>query len=258
MMIQAQRGQRSNHRGFTLVELLLTVSLITLLAGAVVFNLDSVTRSERLNESATMVESLLRYARAQASSRGREVVVLFGDAVANNGTGVSTASVATTTSTNASSAGVSSPTGVQVLWEPDPLGAPGKFEPLPGANTLTDQLNELVRVQEVRSPGADSSVASAANADTTATHEGGHSGMASAPASTATRPVKFFPDGSSDSVEIVLGSADDVDLRRLMVSLSGTTGTLRHRIFNVGPDGLPLTETESSGSPPEASAANQP
>jgi type II secretory pathway pseudopilin PulG len=236
--------------GFTLVELLLTVGIIMLLAGAVVFNFGSLDRSARLDESATLVESLFRYARAQASSRGREVVVVFGDA-APPASETSTPPVSprpeTPTSTSpdnkaSSSAATSSapapiPAGVQVLWEPDPVGAPGKFELLPGAFSLTEQLNELIRVREVRPPGQDAQTA--ATAETKSSEGTPHdTGMAGS-SPVATRPVKFFPDGSSDSVEVVLGTLDEQDVRRLLVSLSGTTGTLHHRFFSTGPDGEP-------------------
>ena len=240
-----------------------------LLAGAVVFNFGSLDRGARLDESAPLVESLFRYARAQASSRGREVVVVFGDAPAagaesgssssnTSGTGTgsnpaSTSSSGSGSSTN-SSAGTASapiPAGVQVLWEPDPIGAPGKFELLPGAYSLTEQLNELIRVHEVRPPsneGDSAQAAAAKSAESPTTNENAVAGTANA---TATRPVKFFPDGSSDSVEVVLGTLDDQDVRRLSVSLSGTTGTLRHRFFSLGPDGEPVAPAApgAEGSP---------
>ena len=265
MFVQRQTQPRKSKGGFTLVELLLTVGIIMLLAGAVVFNFGSLDRGARLDESANLVDSLFRYARAQASSRGREVVVVFGDAPtsgsessSSSGTSSSTSSPGTSssasTSTNsaAGSASAPIPAGVQVLWEPDPIGAPGKLELLPGAYSMTEQLNELIRVHEVRPPGSDGEQTQATatkNADSGLSGEG--AGSAGVSAGSTLRPVKFFPDGSSDSVEVVLGTLDDQDARRLLVSLSGTTGTLRHRAFSLGPDGEPAAPAApgAEGSP---------
>ena len=67
------RPARAARRGFTLFELVLTVSLILLLAGGVIFGWDSLQRGARLEEGADQVEMLLRFARAQAAILGRQV-----------------------------------------------------------------------------------------------------------------------------------------------------------------------------------------
>ena len=223
-------------RAFTLVELLLSVSLLLLLATAVIVNFGTLDRGARLTEGATLMESLLRYARAQSANTGRQVKVVFGaGSESSGGTGVALDA---------------SNSGVRVLWEPDPLGAPGKFEPLIGAAQLVDEVNDVVRVREVRQLGANLTTASAgtAYAAFTPTTAGNTNatvlGEDCMPVSTP--PVTCYPDGSSDSVEIILSPQDDEDLRRSVVSLSGVTGALKHRPVLLMADG---TETPEDVTP---------
>ena len=70
----------SRRRGYTLLELLLSVVLVLGLIGAVVFNFSSVSRQTSLDEGATQVEALFRFARAHAASTGKQVRVLFPEA----------------------------------------------------------------------------------------------------------------------------------------------------------------------------------
>ena len=41
--------------------------------------------------------------------------------------------------------------------------------------------------------------------------------------------MNFYPDGTGDSVEIVLTSRDETDVRRITVRLAGLTGTIRRQ-----------------------------
>ena len=67
---------RSRHGGFTLVELLLTVTLLAGLMGAAVFGFSSLQRSAQLNEGVERVETAMRFARAHAANTGRKVQVV--------------------------------------------------------------------------------------------------------------------------------------------------------------------------------------
>jgi type II secretory pathway pseudopilin PulG len=199
--------------GFTLVELVLTVALLLLIAGAVGYSFNSARQGTQLEEGAGQLESLFRFARAQSASTGRCVRVSFVEA-------------ALAEATNAASPFP----GVQVQWEPDPLTEPGKFVRLFEATPFADQLNDLVQfrpMSEVESPtGAFTSQPSFA-----APAESGivASGAMTESVSPGVAPIVFYPDGSSDSAELILMSLDEGDLRRLRLSLSGLTGTVRRK-----------------------------
>ena len=200
MSIQPGQGRRPAGPGFTLVELLLTVALLLLMVGAGVLNFGSLQRGAQLDEGATQVESLFRYARAQAASTGRSVRIVFGDGAPPVG--------ATNTATASS--------GPQVSWETDPLGAPGRFEALPDAAPFTAQLRDLVQVREVRFPAV---VTGAPIVPTAVEGTDGTPAKDGQPP-VPMLPIMFYPDGSSDSVEVVLASMDDQDPRRLHPSIS--------------------------------------
>ena len=230
--------QRKMARAFTLVELLLTVALMLLLAGAVIIDFGSLDRNAHLEEGAANLETLLRYARAQAASTGRRVKVVFGSQMQGGG--------GMTVSTNPPPALVTTNSGVGILWEPDALGAPGRFESLPGAELLLEQVNDLVTVLRVRPPSSnwaaatnvedESLLAMAQAANTNATS------LENA-AAFSTPPLNCYPDGSSDSVEIILGAANSADKHLAVVSLSGLTGEARHRLMTFTEDGVPQTGT---------------
>lgn len=226
--------------GFTLVELLLTVGLLLLLAAAAVFNFDSLQRGSRLEEGASLAESLFRYSRAQAAGSGRTLRLVFepGASLPGNGTNMPTAM----------------PEGVQVLLETDPLNAPGQFEVMPEAVAFTDRLNELVEIRSVRLPSAASST-NGSRAGAFAIGSFSRNGTNGPPAAEESAahpgrpPLAFYPDGSSDSAELVLVSRDPEDSRRLVLTLSGMVGTTRRKWLIPDPAGG--DELESDEEPME-------
>lgn len=201
--------------GFTLVELVLTVALLLLLAGAVGYSFNSARQGTQLEEGAGQLESLFRFARAQSASTGRRVQVSFMEA-------------ALVGATNAASPFP----GVQVQWEPDPLSEPGKFVRLFEATPFADQLNDLVQFRPVSEVESGTGTFTNQTAVAPALAEIGTTAPASTTESAATvvpPPIVFYPDGSSDSAELILMSLDEGDLRRLRLSLSGLTGTVRRK-----------------------------
>lgn len=234
---------------FTLVELLLTVSLVLLFAGAVVLNYGSLNGNSRLEDGVAHVETLFRYARSQAATAGRQVRIVF-DAGPASPTGVSPAA------TNAEpSSPVPSPTGcVRVLWEPDPVGAPGKMQTLPGSELLLEQVNDLVRVRDAGQPGMVKcdiqldSFASAAPSNNTLPAPVDTPAGASAPGAPppSLPPLICYPDGSSDSLEIVLAASDSTDKRLAVVTLWGVSGASQHRFVNTGENTAPQAEPNDS------------
>ncbi|KAB2664593.1 MAG: prepilin-type N-terminal cleavage/methylation domain-containing protein [Verrucomicrobia bacterium] len=219
------QDSRTPRGGFTLVELLLVMSIILLMAGAVIVGFDAMTKGSRLDEGATQLEALFRFARAEAASTGRPVrVVLSGapEPAAPMSTGV----VATASGpVLPQAAETNEPEGVSLHWERDPLGAPGQFEPVVSAAPLVGQINDLIRVlpaDAATNAPASSQAAPDVSLGSAATQESG-------PA-----PVMFYPDGSSDDAEILLVARDDEDPRRMIVRLSGMTGTLQRRMVAPG------------------------
>ncbi|MEN9575985.1 MAG: hypothetical protein RL514_3840 [Verrucomicrobiota bacterium] len=193
-------------RGFTLIEQLLTVVLVLLLLGAVVYNFSTAANGARLDEGTMQMESLFRFARAHAESTGKQVRILFPEAESGD---------------NAETLAAETPgTTVRVMWEANPVGAPGVFQDLPEAASYVQSISEHVSIQQVQ-PGGQSSEATAEVPETEAPV-----------AETSRSPfsvVNFYPDGTGDSVEIVLTSRDETDVRRVTVRLAGLTGTIRRQ-----------------------------
>ena len=219
MRIQPGHRRRLAGPGFTLVELLLTVSLLLLMVGAGILNFGPAQSGARLDEGATLVESLFRYARAQAASSGRTVRIVFPD-----GEPVPTGTNPTSTAP-----------GIQVAWETDPLGAPGRFEVLADAKPYTTQIDELVHVRPFRTQPPAVSAAAGPSATALSPAPAPTESFAGGDATSAPQAltILFYPDGSSDSAEVVLSSLDEGDAKQMAIKLSGLTGVLRRRSIEI-------------------------
>jgi type II secretory pathway pseudopilin PulG len=240
---------------FTLVELLLVVVLLGLLFSAVIFSLDSLQRGAQLEEGAGQVETLLRFARARAAATGRQVRISFGPSdLTPSGTAASaSASSEGSAPSKASggSPGADSEFRLAVEWEPDPIGAPGHFEPLREAASYLEQIGALVLV-EGRSPEIEAIpiTGEAGSFEAAATHS---NSTTTSPLSTAETngpagprpPLFFYPDGSSDFAELVVRSRDEGERRSVRLTLSGLTGAIRQR----------WVSPESSGTSPASTGA---
>ena len=220
MVTQSGSKRGGANGGVTLIELLLAVALLLLLVGAVVYNFSPLQRGADLDEGATQFEALLRFARAHAANASRQVQISFQDALDD-------------------SLGVSSQT-IRVLWEPDPLGQPGVLEVLPEAAGYVRSILDLVTIAEVRPLSGD--------------------GMEPAPhlrvdefPAKAFVPVRFYPDGSSDSAEIILASRGSEDERFVALRLLGAIGSIRRRQV-ASDEGLKNPESPVEG--PAQPAAN--
>lgn len=274
MGIPPVRSRRTAPAGFTLLELVLVVALVLLLAGAAVLNLEALRHGAALDEGVGQLESLFRYARAQAESSGRQVRVVFGPWAdpAMDGTPAGMPALA---GTPAGAAEVTAPPAVEapadgagpelhLLWEPDPVRAPGRFVTLPGAAGFTGRLKEQVRFRRVLDPLNPwiSPAPPWAVEGTPAGMEG--LGDTHAPASEARAtgeidpaalpPISFFPDGSSADAELEVFSAEPADTRVFRVSLAGITGTFRRRL--VPPPGTTWGSEETVPADPARDAAS--
>jgi len=205
--------------GFTLVELLLALALMLLLVSAMVFSFSTLLRGRQLEEGATQMESLLRFARAQAANTGRKVQLVF--------------------------EGYDDPDmplgSVRLNWEPDPLGQPGSFAPLAEAASQVREINGLVQVEEVKLRDANGEIPADYLKQTGETVENARPEPFS--------PIMFYPDGSSDSAEIILISGDPEDERRVSVSVAGLSGVIRHELVNPATGEGPVDDQKEEAEP---------
>ena len=197
-------GGVARKRGFTLVELLLTVTLICLFLGAMVCNFSDFGKNARFDEGVGRMEALLRLAQAQAASSGRVVQMVIEASMDTN---------------SLDAVGV-----IRIRWEPDPLAMPGVFEDLSGDQWQTAPITDLVRIESV-------------------TNLAGNLGHIGSPVSsgeqmtfvledsTSGEPtcLTFYPDGSCDPAEITLAPREASDLRRTLLRLNGVTGAIQRQ-----------------------------
>ena len=227
MDVRTGPKHRDTGAGFTLIELLLSVALLVLLLGAIVFNFSGLQRGAQLNEGANQVEALIRFARAHASHSGHQVQISF-EEDADDGSDV--------------------PLGnLRLLWEPDPVARPGFFEPLAEAGEYVRGLTDLISIESVRLVAGDSFEPVAADPSGAANEAAADSSIVA-----AFPPIGFFPDGSSDSAEIIVASRSEEDSRRIAVRLQGITGSIRRKLIA---DDLKTVVPETPAQPGAVTAA---
>jgi len=278
---------RSRHGGFTLVELLLAVTLLAGLMGAAVFGFSSLQRSAQLNEGVERVETAMRFARAHAANTGRKVQVVVTTAIDAN-VSTSSASSASDSASLGSSNSDQPLHSLSILWEADPARAPGVFESIPSLSGDVADVSELVEIRSVgresknsesnegsttqdsqdmggprmlAGPSSDSlefssrsmNSGSSFSANDTSDSEMGseasrRSGGGANPGETT---ITFYPDGSCDGATIVLASRDSDDSREVAVHLESVTGTTRRHWKES--TGLGVSQTSFSPSNPASS-----
>jgi prepilin-type N-terminal cleavage/methylation domain-containing protein len=203
MKVAATPTKRSGGSGFTLIELLLTVVVLLLLLSALVINFGGLQSSVRLDEGAEQFESLLRYARAHAANTGCRVQITFEEVVGDDEFEASLGNVF-------------------VSWEPEPLERPGEFKPLAELAPLVESLLQLVEIDDVRPLEG-----SVKRAPKSADGSGQAAVGVEQEMAASFAPIMFYPDGSSDSAEVILRARELDDRRRLAVRVIGTTGTVK-------------------------------
>lgn len=236
-MVTETRRNKTDGLAFTLLEMLLTVALLVALLGAVVYNFESAKRGSDLEEGARQVEALVRFAAAHAASNGKAVQFRFGD------------DVESTSSTNSTSE-VSEPlvndfesieeledwgTKLRVVYEIDPVGQPGIFVDLPEAAPFLEAIVERVRIEKVRMP--ERPLNQRTN-DLTFVQE----------APVVAPMLTFYPDGSSETADIVLISREREDYREIVVRVDGITGSVRSEL-KVYDDLIPIEWMEDENAP---------
>ena len=174
-------------RGFTLLEVVLVLGILAMLLGVMVLNLPALSGARTLERGADRFATALRLARADAANRGRRLRLTFDAETARPA----------------------------VLWEPDPLEAPGEFVDYATVCTWRHLLEaEGVWVERCTftGPSAYRYVADAASAGQQTVTE------------TDLAPITFEPDGSSDSAVVHLVAAEDPEGPLARIELNGITG----------------------------------
>jgi len=213
-----------------LVEVLLTLSLVLGLAAATVVTFTALDGKNALDEGADRLESMIRFARAEASNSGRQVRLVFDP------------------STNRPAAASSELRDIKVSWESDATARPGQFESMPNRGWNDSSINDLIGVEQLRpiaSPAAQPPLtepAQAADGPTqasgaTSTQQVGFETEESEMFSNAVRLpeslfITFYPDGSSDKAEIIVASRRDEDHRKMMLRVTGMLGSVTRKLLD--------------------------
>lgn len=198
--------------GFTLIELLLVVLLISLLMGALVIRLTQLPDDQHFKEASARFESLLRYARAEAARSGRKVKLEFASAQLED----------------------SRTESIRLLWEPSPWKEPNTFYPLPHLSGMLRKINEGLRIisVEVLTYTQINPMANVPSAGAEPREQLPAEPENSEP---AILPIVFYPDGSSDSVEVKLAPRDPGKTGTAVIRLVGLTGSITRHAASPGP-----------------------
>ncbi len=180
-------------RAFTLLEVILAITLLVALASAGAFALVSWYDGRNLEEGAVQFEALVRMARADAANTKRSIRLSF-----EPDTGA-----------------------IRVLWEPQPFTEPRVFVEYDTSVWAAEVPNGLVRVTRCELTG--DSAYSTLDTETLAPPDPGEVRM---------DPVTFHPDGTSDSAVIELATAgDEDDSRRAVIVIDGTNRTIETQVL---------------------------
>lgn len=170
------------------MELVLVLGLIVLMFGVVVLNYGGYGRARQIEEGIRRFATVLRMARAESASRGRRLQLAFDEETGD----------------------------CRILWEPDPLGEPGRFADYTACTWLHHLPNGLIRVS--------SSYLTGPSAYRTLGLDQMREGAA---ADRTLETVMFYPDGSSDSAVFELAApADPPESLRAVVELDGLNGII--------------------------------
>ena len=182
-------------RGFTLLEILLALSILVLLAGVVIMNVPAMQRGHVLEEGALRIETALRMARAEAANKGRRLRLAFDDEAGR----------------------------FQLLWEPEPLTEPGEFVEYANCPWKSFLEFEGIAVERCEFVGS-SAYRNFEDATTAGAGAGADSDRA---------VITFEPNGSSDSVVVDLAATDAAETRRARIELDGLTGAVSRRVLTL-------------------------
>lgn len=184
--------------GFTLLEVMLSLSLVLLLATVFILAFGRHGRVRDLEEGALRFEAALRLARAEAAGSGRRFCLV----IAGGEKGAAQKPF-------------------RVLWEPEPLTDPGRFVHYWGSTWPNRLPSELVEVTRLDLMG-EAAWRTLGGAGRRLELEG---------TSDDADVLLFEPDGTGDSCLIELAALDARDERRAVIELDGGTGKTTRRIL---------------------------
>ena len=247
-----------NHqRGFTLIELLLVVVVLMIFMASAVFYMSPALKGIRLEEGANRFESLLKFASAEAAQSGKRVIIKFVSTNDVSGQVVYVPKVAIENDP------IGSP-GVfldlpEVSWmdkeiedlvqvtrvtlegqtEQSDMEEDGKADEIPsfreqilsGESENTDT-NEVVLAEKENyfailgdvQDGTNSFQSTNQVTDTLDTEEVSE-------LESEEKSIIFYPDGSSETIEIEMISCDEDDTRKVIILLNGVTGLIEKKIY---------------------------
>ncbi|MGB2822208.1 MAG: hypothetical protein WBF17_14585 [Phycisphaerae bacterium] len=168
------------------------MGLLVLLVGVMVTGFSRWYETERTDESARRLESILRLARAEAASGGRRIRLTFDPQTLR----------------------------AAIEWEPLPLEEPGVFvaHPAAWAHDLPNDDLRFLRCQRIGASAVQ--MMTYGRQEELESAEGG-----------PLQAVMFYPDGSCDSAIIEVGDSRGLDGRVGRIDLDGTNGTIQLRIL---------------------------
>lgn len=225
-------GHHCPRAGFSLVEILVATVLLMLLSGAMILNFSVFGEATKFAEQTRRFETLLRFARGEAASRGRTVRLIFEPAGMDG-----------EENRRLSRAGGDGKPGLRVRVEvvADPF-AEGESRSMPLENLpwAADAFYEVLSLESMRSLTEDETLdfygfgfhaeaAGRGDAGGWSDAGGWDDGEESGPPA-----IQFYPDGSSDSAEMVLATVGTKPPRREVLRLIGMTGTIVHRPLHQG------------------------
>ena len=218
--------RHARRQGYTLVELLLTTSLLMLFAGLAVVSMETLNQGSAFGEGTVRFETMMRFAHAEAARSGRRVRIDF----------IQETNAAVSLSTNQLAQ-------VRLSWEPNPATEPDIFQDLVTPRWGVDQVNEALRVADVRLVD-DLTDDPSTNADGTSIT--GLDGEPTTPdvnldptLDTGMSPpssITFNPDGSCDAAEITLVGLHPEEDRRIILRVDGITGVISRKSVPVSGD----------------------
>jgi prepilin-type N-terminal cleavage/methylation domain-containing protein len=235
-------------RGFSLIEMLLALSVLIMLVSAFVVELGPTLRTGVLEETARQVESFLIFAGVESSSLGREVRARFEGFE----------------STSPTMADSGSGSRISLLVETGRIGS-RQFVPLPPESGAILELAAAARLAELRDLDA---------IDPAAEFEGDRASTAFAGTSVAVvdpptnstqdspraqelpdvsmaRELSFYPDGSCQNAEIILEVTEPEPATRVGLRLIGVTGRVeRFEVEISSLDVLPEADAASVADDP--------
>lgn len=247
-----------NHqRGFTLIELLLVVVVLMIFMASAVFYMSPALKGIRLEEGANRFESLLKFASAEAAQSGKRVIIKFvstndvsgqvvyvpkvaieNDPIGNPGVFLDLPEVSWMDKeiedlvqvTRVTLEGQTEQSDMEEDEKADEI--PSFREQILSGESENTDTNEVVLAEKENyfailgdvQDGTNSFQSTNQVTDTLDTEDVSE-------LESEEKSIIFYPDGSSETIEIEMISCDEEDTRKVIISLNGVTGLIEKKIY---------------------------